>query len=82
MLGKVISITAVGTRGKVVGKSFEALQQNGKYVLHSEALAAKSGKAIRFAINKVCVTTLDEAANFLAVGGYHIRVFNRTYAKV
>jgi hypothetical protein len=37
----VIAIKAVGTRGKVFGKVFLAEPRDGKYVLHSEHLAAK-----------------------------------------
>lgn len=76
---KVVAIRTVGTRGKVAGKPFLAESRDGKYVLHSEHLAAKTGKATRFAVNKVFVNSLDEAADLLHRGGYHIRVYNREH---
>lgn len=76
---KVAAIKAIGTRGKVKGKPFAAERRDGKYILHSEHLAAKTGKATRFAVNKVMVDTLNEAAELLNAGGYHIRVFNREH---
>jgi hypothetical protein len=79
MRRKVIAIRAIGTRGKVKGKPFIAERREGKYVLHSEHLAAKTGRATRFAANKVLVDTLNEAVELLNAGGYHIRVFNKEY---
>lgn len=76
---KIKSITAIGTRGKVKGKHFFAIRRNGKFVLHSEALAAKSGKATRFAVNQVLVDSLEDAAALLHAGGYHIRLYNDEY---
>lgn len=72
----VKAIRATGTSGKVAGKPFVAVASAGKYTLHSEELAAKSGRPLRYAVNKVLVETLEEAAHLLATGGFHIRVYN------
>jgi len=76
MSNKICTIQALGTRGKVKGKLFTAVPQDRGYVLHSEDLAAKSGKALRFAINKVYVHSIDEVAELLIKGGFHIRLYN------
>jgi len=75
----VISISAKGSRGKVKGKAFFAKQCRGKYVLHSKSISVISGKPLRFAVNKVLVTTLDEAALLLKAGDHHIRLYNEEY---
>jgi len=72
----VKAIRAIGTSGKVAGKPFLAVARRGKYTLHSEKLAAKSGKPLRYGINKVQVETLEEAASLLNAGGFHIRLYN------
>ena len=72
----VKAIRATGTSGKVASKPFLAVARGGKYTLHSEDLAAKSGKPLRYGINKVLVGTLEEAADLLATGGFHIRLYN------
>lgn len=79
MSKKVLEIRAVGTSGKVLGKLFLAVPSKGKYVLHSEDLAARTGKPLRFAVNQVLVNTLDEAVELLGKGGYHIRMYNQEY---
>jgi hypothetical protein len=70
------AISATGTSGKVSGKPFFAVARAGKYTLHSKDLSAKSGKPLRFGVNRVLVDTLDEAADLLATGGFHIRLYN------
>ncbi|MGE6650265.1 hypothetical protein ACQKE0_13385 [Shewanella colwelliana] len=75
----VISISAEGTRGKVKGKPFFAKQSRGKYVLHSKSISITTGKPLRFAVNKVLVNTLDEAALLLKAGDHHIRVYNEEH---
>ncbi|WP_146093451.1 hypothetical protein [Xanthomonas pisi] len=72
----VKEIRATGTSGEVAGKPFFAVARGGKYTLHSEDLAAKSGKPLRYGVNKVLVDTLEEAADLLATGSFHIRVYN------
>lgn len=79
MLKRVGAITAIGTRGKVKGKPFAAISRDGAYVLHSQELASKSGKPLRFAVNQVSVHSLDEAARLLAKGGFSIRVYNEEH---
>jgi hypothetical protein len=36
----------------------------------------RTGKKVRFAANKVIVASLNDAAELLSRGGYHIRVYN------
>jgi hypothetical protein len=76
MSRKVISTRAVGKSGKVAGKMFVAVSRNGKYTLHSKHLSTKTGKPLRFAVNKVLVDSLQEAADLLNKGRYYIRLYN------
>lgn len=75
----VLSIEATGTRGKVRGKLFKAEASIRGYPLHSLDLASRSGKPLRFAINREYAATLDEAARWLQAGTHHIRLYNREH---
>ena len=79
MSKRVLAICAEGTRGKVKGKPFVARRGSKGFALHSEELARRTGKALRFAVNKIYVETLEQAAEYLKVGGFHIRMWNEEH---
>ena len=76
---KVKEIIAWGTEGSDKGKKFVATPKAGMYALHSEEVAAKLGKPLNFEATKVFVATLEEAAELILRGGYHIRLYNCDY---
>ncbi|GAB5478650.1 MAG: hypothetical protein Marn2KO_21170 [Marinobacter nauticus] len=74
---KVNEIVAWGTEGSVTGKKFVATPKDGVYALHSEELAAKLGIPLNYEATKIFVSTLEEAADLILSGGYHIRLYNK-----
>lgn len=90
MLTTVTKISAIGTRGDAMGKTFEAKKDSlGRYVLNKKASSHKSGNATNKAVNKVYRTTLTEAADLLATNQYLIHLVSeegrralREYKKV
>ncbi len=73
----VIEICAYGVRGSVKGKKFTATATDGRYHLHSEALAKSLGVPLNCSATKVYARTLDETAALVRSGGFHLRVTNR-----
>ncbi len=74
MTARVVRISAVGTRGDACGKLFIAKPDpSGRYVLNKKA-ATHSSNPTNKAVNKVYVTTLDEAARLLETDAHLINV--------
>lgn len=74
MAGRIIGITAVGTRGDAAGKQFTARpDSSGRYVLNRKR-PSSSGSPTNHAVNKVYAASLDEAAALLATGDYLINL--------
>ncbi len=70
----VISITAVGTRGGAKGKVFIAKPNAAdRYVLNRKR-TSPSGAPTNYAVNKVYVETLDEAAALMLTSEYLINL--------
>ena len=89
MNGTVVGITAIGTRGKAEGKIFSAKKDSsGRYVLNRKK-PSSSGSPTNKAVNKVYVSSLNQAADLLATNDYLINLVStdgkralRQYAKV
>ena len=64
---KVLSITAVGTRGDAKGKLFVAKPDSrGRYVLNKKR-SSTTPSPTNHAVNKVYVDTLDEVVDYLSL---------------
>lgn len=71
---KVLSITAIGTRGDAKGKLFVAKPDSrGRYVLNKKRSLA-SPSPTNYAVNKVYVDTLDEVVGHLETGDYLVNL--------
>lgn len=90
MRGKVKRINALGTRGKALGDVFVAKpNKSGQFVLNRKNSVTAGGSPTNFAINKVFVSTLNEAAKLLATDEFLIHLVSdknrralREYKKV
>ncbi|MAC32063.1 MAG: hypothetical protein CME38_00470 [Haliea sp.] len=75
MTSKIISITAVGTRGDAKGQVFTAKRDRDRaYVLNRKVSAPSEGNRTNRAVNKVRVDSLDEAYELLSTDQYLINL--------
>lgn len=74
MTGKIIRISAIGTGGSVLGKTFEAKpDSSGRYVLNRKKPTG-STPATNMAASKVFAADLTEAAKLLETDEYLINL--------
>jgi len=72
---KVISITAVGTRGNAKGKLFTAkTDSQGRYALNEKTSSPMQGNTTNRAKNKVYASTLNDALSLLQTEEYLINL--------
>lgn len=73
MTSRVIRISAVGSRGSVLGKIFEAKPESGRYGLNRKKPSG-SNPATNTAASKVFAASLTEAARLLETDEYLINL--------